>query len=47
MDYHAPLHHLPRPRARRSFRLDLWLFMALLLLTLLFLGFSARELARG
>jgi hypothetical protein len=41
MDYHAPLHRLPRPRPRRNFRLDVLLFIALVLLMLVFLGFSA------
>jgi hypothetical protein len=42
MDYHAPLlQRLPKPRARSSFRLDVLLFLALLLLMLVFLGFPA------
>jgi hypothetical protein len=41
MDYHAALHPFPRARARRTFRLDVLLFMALLVLMLVFLGFSA------
>ncbi|HEY2852332.1 MAG TPA: hypothetical protein VGJ18_05765 [Gemmatimonadaceae bacterium] len=40
MDYHAPLHQLPRPRPPRNFRLDVLLFMALLLLMLAFLAFA-------
>ena len=47
MDYHALLHHLPRPRGRRIFRLDVLLFLALLLLMLAFLGFSAGGLGRA
>jgi len=40
IDYHAPPRPLPRPKPPRTFRLDVLLFMALLLLMLVFLGFT-------
>jgi hypothetical protein len=33
--------HFPRPRSRRSLRLDVLLLMILIVLLLVFLGFSA------
>jgi hypothetical protein len=41
MDRPAPLSHLPRPTRRKNLRLDVLLFIALLLLMLMFLGVAA------
>jgi len=40
MDYQVPLHRLARPRARKQFRLDVWLWLVLVVLSLLLLGLS-------
>jgi hypothetical protein len=44
MDYHASLLPLPKSRARSIVRLDVLLFLALLLPMLAFLGFAASRL---
>lgn len=40
MDNGTALRDFPRPRSRKSYRLDVLLFMTLLLLLQVFLGFS-------
>jgi len=41
MDNRTAIPQLPRPRSRRNYRLDVFFLMALLLLLLVFLGFTA------
>ena len=41
MDIQSAQTHFPKPRSRRSLRLDVLLLMMLILLLLAFLGFSA------
>lgn len=40
MDHRTAVPQIPRPRSRKNYRLDVLLFMTLMLLLLLFLGFS-------
>jgi hypothetical protein len=40
MDSRTAVPVLPRPRSRRSYRLDIVLFVMLMLLLLVFLGFT-------
>lgn len=40
MDYKTAVRQLPKPRSRKNLRLDILLFVALMLLLQLFLGFS-------
>ena len=41
MDYQVPLHRLVRPRSRKSYRLDVFLFLVLSVLLLLSFGVAA------
>lgn len=40
MDHRSAAPQFPKPRSRKNYRLDVLLFMTLMLLLLLFLGFS-------
>ena len=42
MDYQVPLHRLVKSRSRKSYRLDVLLFLVLTLLLLLSFGLAAR-----